>query len=121
MPTNSPDPWQAFTEFCEQFGGPTFSVALQEALGLRAIASLLRQSDRGNTTAAKYLCDRWLGQPEMPFSARIEGMTEAEVREALLERTRAGLRRVGLAESFAEGMLPRGDEEDDDDDAADDG
>ena len=81
----SNDPWDAFVEFCEGFGGPTFSAQVQQAMGLRALANLQYQSDRGNTTASKYLADRWLGLPAMSPTESAKVATEEEARERLVQ------------------------------------
>ena len=84
--------WDDFVSFCEQFGGTEFSLAVQQALGLEAIAILRQQALRGNTRAAMYLCDRWLGQPELPITAQMNDMSADEIHAEL---TRRGWRRAG--------------------------
>jgi hypothetical protein len=85
MATNNPA-WEEFLALCEEHGGPAFTKAIAQHVGLEAIATLRYQARRGNTTAAKYLADRWLGEPILPFHERVETMNAEEVREALIAR-----------------------------------
>ena len=95
------DAWSEFLELCEAHGGPSFTQAIAQAIGLEAIATLRYQARRGNTAAAKYLCDRWLGEPVLPFEDRVQQMNREDARAALRVRHLARLQAKGYDDETA--------------------
>lgn len=63
-----------------------FDIRVMQRAALEGLAGLLFLARRNDPTACRYLVDRWMGEPILPFGERTKTMTREEVRAEFIQR-----------------------------------